>query len=132
MKTLKQAAVVSNRHLRLRDAYCRKLAEVGPVMEGSLCRVKRPGRRRKSWQLTWKQHGRTCTVYVPAGMAQEVQQWTSEYRKLKQLVRKITAQSLALIHLYGAARRAASRGRSPTSKRSAGNCARSRATRSRT
>jgi hypothetical protein len=42
-------------------------------------------------------------------MLEEVRKWTEEYRRLKQLIRKETKQSLAIIHGYVASRRAAGR-----------------------
>ena len=120
-----------SRHHRLRDAYRRQLGDIGLFVEGTLCKVRRPGRKPPAWQLTFKQAGKTRTVYVPVALAAEVQQWAKEYKRLKQLVRKITRQSLAIIRRHVAARRAESRGRRLTSKRTAGSCSRSSGTASR-
>jgi prephenate dehydrogenase len=59
---------------------------------------------------------KTRTVYVPVNMLEEVQQWTQQYRRLKQLIRKETQQSLALIHRYAASLRGAGRTRASTSR----------------
>jgi len=108
------------RHHRLRDAYRRQLGELGPFVEGSLCKVKRPGRKPPAWQLTFAQHGKTRTVYVPGDLVSEVQQWAKAYKRLKALVRKVTSQSLSIIRRHVAVRRAESRVRLRRSKRSEG------------
>ena len=110
----------SGRHYRLRDAYRRQLGELGPFVEGSLCKVKRPKRKPPAWQLTFAQQGKTRTVYVPGDLVAEVQQWAKEYKRLKALVRKVTRQSLAIIRRYVAVRRAESRARLRSTKRSEG------------
>lgn len=107
----------ASRHHRLRDAYRRQLGELRPFVEGSLCKVKRPGRKPPAWQLTFAQHGKTRTVYVPGELVAEVQQWAKEYKRLKALVRKVTRQSLAIIRRHVAVRLAESRARLRSSKR---------------
>jgi hypothetical protein len=128
MKTL---TADSSRHHRLRDAYRRQLAEVGLFIEGTLSKVRRAGRHSPAWQMTFKQKGRTRTVYVPVELASEVQQWANEFKRLKKLIRKVTRESLAIIRRYAAARRAENRVRLRTSNDSAGNSRRSSATASR-
>lgn len=119
------------RHYRLRDAYVRRLGEIGALVEGTLSKVRRSGRKAPTWQLTFKTAGKTQTVYVPVDLAPEVQEWANEFKKLKQLVRKITKQSLAIIRRHGAVRRAAKRAPRRKGKRTAGSCSRSSATVSR-
>ena len=128
---MKSATTSVSRHHRLRDAYRRQLAELGVFVEGALCKVRRPGRKPPAWQLTFKQAGKTRTVYVPVELVTEVQQWAREFKRLKQLVRKVTAQNLAIIRRHVAVRRAASRARRLSAKPSGGNCLRSSATASR-
>lgn len=110
-----------SRHHRLRDTYRRELGEVGVFIEGTLSKVRRPGRKPPAWQLTFKQAGKTRTVYVPVDLVPEVQQWATQFKRLKVLVRKITRQNLAIIRKHVAARRAANRARLLTPKHSAGN-----------
>ena len=86
-------------------------------MEGTLCKVQRPGRKPPAWQLTFKQAGKTRTVYVPRELVAEVQAWAKEFKRLKQLVRKITRQNLSIIRRHVAVRRAASRARLRSMKR---------------
>jgi hypothetical protein len=119
---MKPQTIGISRHHRLRETYRRRLREVGVFVEGSLCQVRRPGRKPPAWQLTFKQAGKTRTVYVPRDLVREVQAWTREYRRLKQLVRKVTTQSLAIIRRHVAVRRAANRGRRRMAGDSADRC----------
>jgi hypothetical protein len=64
-------------------------------------------------------------VYVPTDLVPEVQQWAREFKRLKQLIRKISQQNVAIIRRHVAARRAASRARLLTADRTAASCARS-------
>ena len=111
MKTEKQPP---NRHEVRRTQALRQLARMEPFIEGTLCSVKRRGCRQPGWQLTFKTKGKTRTVYVPLELAAEVKVWTEEYKRLKQLVRKVTTHSLALIRRHVAARRAVRRSRAST------------------
>ena len=110
----------SSRHHRLRETYRLELAQVGLFMEGTLSKVRRPGRKPPAWQLTFKQAGNTRTVYVPVDLVPEVQRWTREFKRLKALIRKVTRQNLAIIRRHVAARRAANRVHRPTPTCSAG------------
>jgi len=98
-----------NRHEAGRDALLRKLAATGPFIEGSLCAVKRRGCREPGWQLTWKENGKTRTVYVPMDLVPEVKKWVAEHKKLKSLIRKVTAKSLGIIRNHTVRQRAAAR-----------------------
>lgn len=104
-----------SRHHRLRDSYLKRIANLDVFIEGTLSGVRRPGRRQTTWQLTFKEHGKTRTVYVPAELVPEVKQWVKEYKRLKELVRKVTGQNLAIIRRHGVVRRAAKRAQSQTS-----------------
>jgi len=128
---MKTTSASESRHHRLREAYRRELGSLGLFIEGSLCKVRRPGRKPPAWQLTFKQAGKTRTVYVPAELVPEVQLWAKEFKRLKQLIRKVTTQNLAIIRRHTAVRRAESRARLLSAKRSGGTCASSSATASR-
>jgi hypothetical protein len=112
---MKATAVPKNRHATRRAAALAKLARVGPFLEGHFSAFKRPGCAQPGWHLTFKQQGKTRTVYVPMALVAEVKQWTQNYRRLKKLIREVTRHSLALIRHHVAAQRAASR--SPASTR---------------
>ena len=83
-------------------------------IEGTLSKVRRPGRKPAAWQLTFKQAGKTRTVYVPRDLVPEVQQWARTYKRLKLLIRRVTRENLAIIRRHVAVRRAASRVQRPT------------------
>ena len=106
---MKTTPGVLSRHETRRQNTLRQIARIGPFVEGTLCRVKRRGCREPGWQLTYKVKGKTQTVYVPLGIAKEVVEWTRECKRLKQLTRKVTRHSLAIIRRYIVSRRAASR-----------------------
>jgi hypothetical protein len=116
----------------LREAYRRQLAALGVFVEGTLCKVQRPGRKPPVWQLTFKQAGKTRTVYVPRALVPEVQLWAKTFKRLKQLIRKVSEQNLAIIRRHGAVQRAASRARRPSTRRTGGSSMRSSVTVSRT
>jgi len=103
-----------NRHAARRQAVLAKLARVGPFLEGHLSAFKRPGCAQPGWHLTYKQRGKTRTVYVPMDLVAEVKLWTRQYQQLKKLIRQVTRHSLALIRGHVAARRAANRFRAST------------------
>lgn len=107
-------AIVPNRHTPARETARRHLAQLGPFLEGSLSPFQRPGCTQPGWHLTFKQQGRTRTLYVPRELVAEVKQWTRNYRQLKRLIRQVTRHSRALIHSHVANRRAANRSRALT------------------
>ena len=128
---MKPPPVGPNRFEKRRQACLKQLARTGPFVEGSLVGVKHPSCRHVAWRLTFKVKAKTRTVYVPVDMVEEVRQWTRSYRQLKQLIRAVTRNSLALIHGHVAARRAASRARHRTPTPTVGRPSRSSATVSR-
>lgn len=128
MKTTK---TIKNRFEQKRAAQLRRLAKIGPFVEGSLVGVQHPTCKHVAWRLTFKVKGKTRTVYVPVDMAQEIKEWTREYRRLKTLIRRVTRNSLALIHGHVAARRAANRVQRLGMKTSGGNYSKSSAIASR-
>jgi len=112
---MKTKTTPQSRHQKLQASYLRQIAQIGPFVEGSLCEYKRwPGSKSSSWRLTYKVQNKTHTVYVPVDMVEEVREWTKEYRRLKELIRKVTKQSMALVHRYSASQRAAKQRRAST------------------
>jgi hypothetical protein len=108
------SAIIPNRHTHAREAARHQIAQLGPFLEGSLSPFPRPGCTQPGWHLTFKQRGRTRTLYVPMELVVTVKQWTLNYRQLKRLIRQVTRHSRALIHGHVANRRAASRFRALT------------------
>ncbi len=110
------SAIVPNRHTHRRQAALRQIAALGPFIEGSLSPFKRAGCSQPGWHLTFKQRGRTRTLYVPMELVATVQQWTLNYRHLKRLIRQVTRHCRALIHSHVANRRAANRSKALTNR----------------
>jgi hypothetical protein len=113
---MKTVIPVGNRHTTRRTAALRRIGQIGPFLEGSLCSFRRPGCAAPGWHLTFKQKAKTRTVYVPVDLVTEVKQWTRTYKQLKQLIREVSRRSLALIQGHVANQRAASRSRRLTAK----------------
>jgi hypothetical protein len=111
---MKKHIVTPNRHTARRQAALRRLGQIGPFLEGSLCSFERPGCSTPGWHLTFKQKAKTRTVYVPMDLVSEVKKWNQTYKQLKKLIREVSRHSLALIHGHVANRRAASRFRAST------------------
>ncbi len=111
---MKAQPTVSNRHAQARARTLRQIAQGGPFLEGALCQFRRPGCAQPGWHMTFKQRGRTRTVYVPMDLVSDVKSWTRTYRHLKKLIRQVTRHSLALIHSHVANRRAANRSKALT------------------
>jgi len=99
----------------MRDARVRQLADVGPVLAGSLVQIAkhcgRPGCRCQSgqkhvgWYLTRSVAGKTQTTYVPLDLRKEVHEWIQAHRRLKALVEEISALNRALIRTHVSDRR---------------------------
>ena len=88
-------------------ARLKQLAATGPVLAASLTRIaKRCGRPschcahgtpHTAYHLTYKDRGKSKTVYVPLDLVDEVRKWLDEYKRIKQLLKQISALSLALV-----------------------------------
>jgi hypothetical protein len=100
------------RHL---DARLKEFEIRGPFVAASLVAFRRkcgrPGCRCQSGEghlahhLTYKQKGKTRSIYVPQDLLPEVQQWVDEYQRLKPLLRQISQLALAKIQTHVTARR---------------------------
>ena len=94
----------------------RKLGGLGqdrPLVAGSLSRVQRKDQRGRVTSyhlLTFKQAGKTRSVYVPKDLVKEVQSWIRNHRRLKQLMADISTMSIAIIQQHVPDKRAARRG----------------------
>lgn len=96
-----------NRFEKRRNAYLKQLGAIGPFVEGTLVRIPHKTCRHVAHRLTFKVKGKTQAVYVPVDLVEDVIQWTNHYRRLKQLIRQVTTQSLAILHHHVPAKRAA-------------------------
>ena len=94
----------------------RKLGDLGqdrPLVAGSLSRVERRDARGKVTVyhlLTFKEAGKTRSVYVPKDLVKEVQSWIRNHRRLKQLMADISTMSIAIIQDHVPQKRAARSG----------------------
>jgi Family of unknown function (DUF6788) len=100
---------LANRHSKARELTLAQIAQTGPFLGGHLGQFKRPGCATPGWHLTFKQQGRTRTVYVPMSLVGEVKAWTANYKRLKKLIREVTRHSLAVVRGHVANQRAAQR-----------------------
>jgi hypothetical protein len=80
---------------RMRDARVKQLVPRCPPLAASLGRQRGGG-----CQVTLKHRGKTRTVYVPRDLTDEVAAWVQEHRRLKRLLKEITALQLALIQTH--------------------------------
>ena len=107
-----------------RDARIRELASVGPLLQGSLTRIRvrcgnpncrcARGEKHQSHILTKKVRGKTKSLYVPVDMVEEVRGWIEEHRRVKLLLKEISELNEKIVRGHVATRR--SRG----AKRAAG------------
>ncbi len=94
-----------------------KLAQLGqdqPLLAGSLNRVRRKdkqGRTTTYYLLTFKEAGKTRSVYVPKDMVKEVRAWIRNHRRIKKLLADISTLSIGIIQNYVPEKRAAAASR---------------------
>lgn len=98
-----------NRFETRRVAYLKKIAAIGPFVEGSLGRIQHPDCRHVAHRLTFKVKAKTRNVYVPMDLVEQTIQWTQNYRQLKKLIRSVTKMSLAILHHHVRAKEGAKR-----------------------
>jgi hypothetical protein len=94
------------------DSRLKKLTTTSPVLAASLaaythrcgrpsCRCHHGGPLHTGQHLTFKENGKTRSVYVPKGLLPEVRAWIAQHKRLKQLLLKeIHALSLALVQSH--------------------------------
>ena len=96
---------------RLLDSRLKKLATASPILAASLtcyrhrctcptCRCHHGGPLHTGQHLTFKERGKTRSVYVPKGLLTEVRAWVAEHQRLKQLLKEIHTLSLALVRTH--------------------------------
>jgi hypothetical protein len=101
---------------RMLQARLKRLALTRPLLPGSLglvhrvcgtpsCRCHHGGPKHAAYQLTFKDHGRSCSVYVPKDLVEEVRQWLAAQRQLDQLLHEIHQLSIARIRTHVRQRR---------------------------
>jgi Family of unknown function (DUF6788) len=86
-----------------RQAKLGKLGLCGPFVAGSLNRVEKKDKHGKVTLyhlLTFKEEGKTRSVYVPKDMVKEVRAWVRNYQKLKKAIARISTDSVAAIRRF--------------------------------
>ena len=86
----------STRLIRKREAWLKKLADVGPIVRGSLVTARRGNH--VAHQLTVSVKSKTHTVYVPMDMVEEVKEWIKNYRRMQRIVKEASKLSMAIMH----------------------------------
>lgn len=96
---------------RMLDARLRKVASASPVLAASLsfyshrcsspeCRCHHGGPLHNTQHVTYKEEGKTRSVYVPKDLIPQVRAWIAQHRRLKALLQEIQQLSLALIRTH--------------------------------
>ena len=101
----------------LEDKRREKLRQLGqdrPFVAGSLNRVERTdkhGRTTVYRLLTFKEAGKTRSVYVPGELVKEVEGWIRNHRRLTKLLADTSTLSIAIIRKFVPEKRAAAASR---------------------
>ncbi len=96
---------------RLLDSRLKKLSSSTPIVAACLCsythrcgrsscRCHHGGPLHTGQHLTFKDSGKTRSVYVPKDMLPEVRTWIARHRRLKELLKEIHQLSLALVRTH--------------------------------
>ncbi len=102
--------------LRMLQHRLKKLATSSPILAASFgtythrcgrpcCRCHHGGPLHTGQHLTFKEAGKTRSVYVPKDLLPEVRTWIAEHKRLKQLLQEIHQLSLALVQTHARQRR---------------------------
>lgn len=102
--------------LRMLQHRLKKLATTSPVLAASFgtythrcgrpeCRCHHGGPPHAGQHLTFKEGGKTRSVYVPKDLLPDVRAWIAEHKRLKQLLHEIHRLSLALVRTHARHRR---------------------------
>ncbi|HLY65568.1 MAG TPA: DUF6788 family protein [Chloroflexota bacterium] len=101
---------------RMLQARLKKLATATPILAASLsaythrcgrpaCRCHHGGPLHTGQHLTFKERGKTRSVYVPKDLLPEVRSWVAQHQRLKLLLKEIHLLSLALVRTHSQDRR---------------------------
>ena len=111
-----------------REAKLKSLANVGPLLQGSLGRIGvtcgnsncrcMQGEKHVSHILTKKVSGKTKSVYVPVEMVEEAQTWINEHRRVKKLMKEISDLNEQILKVYVKSKRARERNRAAVQRQS--------------
>lgn len=84
------------------------LSRCAPFVAGSLNRVERKNKHGKGsvyYLLTFKEEGKTRSIYVPKDMVKELRAWIRNYRTLKKKMAQVSTMSIAIIRNFVSERR---------------------------
>ena len=106
MKIPEHSAVIR----RMIQARLKKMTAQRPVLGASLvqiakhcgragCRCQK-GQKHVGNYLTYKEGGKTRTVYVPLDLVEDVRAWIAEHRRLKQLMKECSELSIAMVRRH--------------------------------
>jgi len=101
---------------RMLQSRLKKLTPTSPVLAASLasythrcgrpaCRCHHGGPLHPGQHLTFKEGGKTRSVYVPKDLLPEVRAWLAQHKRIKQLLQEIHQLSLALVRTHARQRR---------------------------
>ena len=93
---------------RMLDSRLKQLVPAGPVLAASLAQVNKRcgqpscschhgGPLHQAHHLTFREAGKTRTVYVPQELLDEVRSWVQEHQRLKAVIQEVSQLTLALI-----------------------------------
>ena len=94
--------------LRMLQGRLKKLATASPVLAAAFgtcahrcgrpsCRCHHGGPLHTGQHLTFKENGKTRSVYVPKNLLPEVRAWLAEHHRLKVLLKEIHQLTVALL-----------------------------------
>ena len=86
------------RLIQRRDAWLKKLGQLGPMTRGSLVTAQRGNHT--AHQLTVSVQGKTHTVYVPKDMLKEVREWIQNHRRMQRILKEVSKLNMAIIHRH--------------------------------
>jgi Family of unknown function (DUF6788) len=101
---------------RMLESRLKQMVPAGPVLAASLnrlnkrcgqpsCSCHHGGPLHQAHHLTFREAGKTRTVYVPQDLLQEVQTWVQEHQRLKALIHEVSQLAVALVKGHVADRR---------------------------
>jgi uncharacterized protein DUF6788 len=64
------------------------------------CRCYTHGERHPAWHLTYKDEGKTHSVYVPLDLLDEVRSWIDNHKQHKNLLAEVHQLTLALVRSH--------------------------------
>lgn len=93
-----------------RRAGLQQMRQLGPWVEGTLvatarrcgkknCACHHDGPKHPVLFLTWKESGRTVSLYIPRALEADVRIWAENYNKLNELIRRASEAQKQIIRL---------------------------------